>query len=231
MARMAGIPARIVTGYKGDSSNALNNYLAVKEKDAHAWVELYMNEHWVRYETTSTASHIEINTVGSENEQTNSPTQSPLAKKINLYLMYAKYQVETWILYYSNIRQKQLLQYAKNNPRFIFIFVISLIALLIITFLIITYLKRPRYSSEALSILQPLLRSLKKKGFVRKKDESLHQYFMRYEKEFPHHPMMIYTLQRIDTLYEEIVYGNYTLKKSKIELKHLVKKISRIKNC
>jgi len=231
MARMAGIPARIVTGYKGDSSNALNNYLAVKEKDAHAWVELYMNSHWVRYESTSTASHIEINTVGSEDKQTNSPTQSPLAKKINLYLMYAKYQVETWILYYSNIRQKQLLQYAKKNPRFIFILVTSLILLVIITLLLITYLKRPRYSSEALSIVQPLLRSLKKKGFVRKKNESLHQYFMRYETEFPSHYMVIHALQRVDVLYEEIVYGTYTLQKSRIELKHLVKKISKMKNC
>ncbi len=228
MARMAGIPARIVTGYKGDSSNALNNYLAVKEKDAHAWVELYMNEHWVRYETTSTASHIEINTVGSENEQTNSPTQSPLAKKINLYLMYAKYQVETWILYYSNIRQKQLLQYAKNNPRFIFIFVISLIALLIITFLIITYLKRPRYSSEALSILQPLLRSLKKKGFVRKKDESLHQYFMRYIEDNQEKKDLRIHIKEIDKIYELIVYRNLYTKELVQRLKKLIKEFHKI---
>jgi len=40
MARMAGIPARVVTGYKSDKSESLNNYLAVKEKDAHAWADL-----------------------------------------------------------------------------------------------------------------------------------------------------------------------------------------------
>ena len=115
MARMTGIPSRIVTGYKGDVSNALNNYLAVKEKNAHAWAELYINQHWVRYETTSTASHIESQQQTDEDGESVKSTKNPLVKKVNLYLMYAKYQVETWILYYSNIRQKQLYSTQKTT--------------------------------------------------------------------------------------------------------------------
>lgn len=172
MARMAGIPSRIVTGYKANLSNALNNYIAVKERDAHAWAELYIDEQWVRVETTSTASSIESESraqlnIGSDNEK-------GMLEKINLYLMYAKYQVETWILYYSHVRQLQLLAYAKDNPKFIVGFVFSLLFLLLMTFSIIAYFKRPAYSSEPLEILQPLLRRIKKEGYARGDRETLH---------------------------------------------------------
>ncbi|PHS32925.1 MAG: hypothetical protein COA92_06150 [Sulfurovum sp.] len=228
MARMTGIPSRIVTGYKGDVSNALNNYLAVKEKNAHAWAELYINQHWVRYETTSTASHIESQQQTDEDGESVKSTKNPLVKKVNLYLMYAKYQVETWILYYSNIRQKQLLQYAKDNPKFIFTFVVSLIFLVMISFLLISYFRRPTYSSEALAILQPLLQFLKKKGFVRKKSESLHQYFMHYVEENQEKIELTMIIKEIDKIYELIVYGNMNTKELLKGLKKLVKKFKKI---
>jgi len=40
MMRMAGIPARVVTGYQGGVDNG--DYLLVKQSDAHAWAEVYI---------------------------------------------------------------------------------------------------------------------------------------------------------------------------------------------
>ncbi len=215
MARMAGIPARIITGYKADKANALNNYLAVKEKDAHAWAEVYLEGTWQRIETTSTATQIDAQTQSS----LASSDESPLLKSINLYLMYAKYQVETWILYYSNLRQLQLLKYAKDNPKFIFIFVMSLLILVVISFIIIGYFKRPRARSKALAVLEPLLKSMRKKGFIRREDETLHQYFLRYLDAYPDKT----ALYDIDKYYEQIRYGGdaseETLKKLKNEVR------------
>jgi hypothetical protein len=225
MARMLGIPARIVTGYKGDISNGLNNYLAIKERDAHAWAELYIDKHWVRYETTSTASHIEAQNEDNTNTNTQNRTSNPWVKKINLYLMYTKYQVETWILYYSNIRQKQLLEYAKDNPTFIFIFLLSLLGFFLSTFLILSYLKRPKYSFEALGILQPLLHTLKKKGFVRKKEETLHQYLIRYIYENKETCRHIKCIVEIDKLYESIVYNEKNQSEELRKLKQLIKAV------
>jgi len=215
MARMAGIPSRIVTGYKADLGNSMNNYLAVKEKDAHAWAELYIDEHWVRFETTSTASSIEAESQAQQQKK----AQSQLSKTINLYLMYAKYQVETWILYYSNIRQLQLLQYAKDNPKFIFTFVMSILALILFSFLVIAYFRRPRYSSEALKLLQPLLRALKKEGYLREKEETLHQYFLRYIRNNPND----HTIADVDRYYEQITYGGDSSETSLKTLKKMVK--------
>lgn len=222
MARMAGIPARIVTGYKADKTNALNNYLAVKEKDAHAWAEVYIDDAWVRVETTSTASQIDAQT----QTQLKDAEEDSLYRSINLYLMYAKYQVETWILYYSNLRQLQLLNYAKENPKFIFIFVMSLLLLVLITLTIVTYFKRPRHSSEALGILDPLLRSLSQQGFIRKEGETLHQYFMRYLEHYPERTL----IYDIDKYYEQVSYGEDTSKETSKQLKKLVKQALKAKS-
>ena len=226
MARMAGIPGRIVTGYKADPANGLKNYLAVKEKNAHAWAELYIDEHWVRFETTLTASKFENNgEINDPDESAQSPLNS-LTKEINLYLMYAKYQVETWILYYSHIRQLQLLDYAKKNPAFIVSFVLSLISLILLTFIIIAYFKRPQYSSETLAIMQPLLKRLKKEAYLREEEETLHQYLLRYSNTYPHKSF----IREIDALYEQIIYADKSSKKKQKELKNMIKKFLKQKN-
>lgn len=57
MMRMAGIPSRVVTGYQGGVDNG--EYLLVKQSDAHAWAEVYIetgddrNGFWFRVDPTS----------------------------------------------------------------------------------------------------------------------------------------------------------------------------------
>lgn len=41
LARTAGIPARLVTGFKGGTWNAFSNNFTLRNSDAHAWCELY----------------------------------------------------------------------------------------------------------------------------------------------------------------------------------------------
>jgi len=220
MARMAGIPSRIVTGYKADKANSLKNYLAVKEKNAHAWAELYYNDHWVRVETTSTASAIDAQTAQVLGTDDALEGNRSFIENVNLYLMYVKYQIETWILYYSNIRQLQLLQYAKENPRFIFYFILSLFSLLLITFSITLYFRRPRCTHTILCILQPLLKKLKQEGYIREKDETMHQFFLRYMNDHPDKS----TIKEVDRYYETISYGGDTSDATIKQFKRMVKK-------
>lgn len=52
--RVAGIPARVVTGYQGGEKNPLGSYLIVRQSDAHAWVEAWLDERgWVRIDPTA----------------------------------------------------------------------------------------------------------------------------------------------------------------------------------
>jgi hypothetical protein len=54
LARAAGIPARVVTGYQGGEFNPLGGYLIVRQSDAHAWSEVWLaNKGWVRVDPTA----------------------------------------------------------------------------------------------------------------------------------------------------------------------------------
>ena len=55
--RSAGVPARVVTGYLGGEYNALGDYLIVRQSDAHAWTEVWLeNRGWVRVDPTNAVS-------------------------------------------------------------------------------------------------------------------------------------------------------------------------------
>ncbi|MFA6922212.1 MAG: DUF3488 and DUF4129 domain-containing transglutaminase family protein [Gallionella sp.] len=52
--RAAGIPARVVTGYQGGEYNAVGNYYIVRQSDAHAWAEVWLEGvGWQRIDPTA----------------------------------------------------------------------------------------------------------------------------------------------------------------------------------
>jgi len=53
LARAAGIPARVVTGYQGAELNPLGDYWIVRHSDAHAWVEVFIDGAWRRVDPTA----------------------------------------------------------------------------------------------------------------------------------------------------------------------------------
>lgn len=51
--RAAGVPARVVTGYQGGERNPMSDYLIVRQSDAHAWAEVWLDgQGWVRIDPT-----------------------------------------------------------------------------------------------------------------------------------------------------------------------------------
>ncbi|MBS1145075.1 MAG: hypothetical protein H6R14_2481 [Proteobacteria bacterium] len=61
--RAAGIPARVVGGYQGGEYNPLDQYLVVRQSDAHAWAEVWLDgKGWVRVDPTAAVSPDRIET-------------------------------------------------------------------------------------------------------------------------------------------------------------------------
>ncbi len=55
--RAADIPARVVTGYQGGEFNEIGNYYIVRQSDAHAWAEVWLEDQgWVRVDPTAAIS-------------------------------------------------------------------------------------------------------------------------------------------------------------------------------
>jgi transglutaminase-like putative cysteine protease len=54
MMRAAGVPARIVTGYLGGEWNPVGGYFLVRQSDAHAWTEIWLEgTGWMRIDPTT----------------------------------------------------------------------------------------------------------------------------------------------------------------------------------
>ena len=52
--RLANIPARVVAGYQGGEWNPAGEHLIVRQSDAHAWTEVWLDEKgWTRYDPTA----------------------------------------------------------------------------------------------------------------------------------------------------------------------------------
>lgn len=119
--RAAGIPARVVTGYQGGTVNPIDNYLIVRQRDAHAWAEVWLEDRgWVRIDPTSAVSPTRIRE-GIENALPQSIIDVPLGLQDNALVsrlwQRLRYTWDAmnnrwnqWILGYDNKRQSLFLR-------------------------------------------------------------------------------------------------------------------------
>ena len=55
--RAAAVPTRVVTGYQGGEINPVDGYLVVRQSDAHAWAEVWLDGRgWLRVDPTALAA-------------------------------------------------------------------------------------------------------------------------------------------------------------------------------
>ena len=69
--RAAGVPARVVSGYQGGEFNPLGGYLIVRQSDAHAWSEIWIEGRgWLRVDPTAAVApeRIERGLIGAMDE-------------------------------------------------------------------------------------------------------------------------------------------------------------------
>ena len=123
LARIVGIPARIVTGYFGGSFNYLGNFYTFKQQDAHSWVEVFLDGNWIRYDPTQFVPNENIlNTNNSFFENTNFSTESSfeITEKgigaIGLYFDYANYIWTNSFLKYDEKSRKNFINNNLSNP-------------------------------------------------------------------------------------------------------------------
>jgi hypothetical protein len=85
--RAAGVPARVVTGYQGGEFNPLGGYLIVRQSDAHAWSEIWIEGRgWLRVDPTAAVApeRIERGLIGAMGEL--EPVPGRLRDASNLWM-------------------------------------------------------------------------------------------------------------------------------------------------
>jgi len=58
--RMNGIPSRLVSGFQGGIYNSVGEFYTISSNDAHAWVEYYQDNKWIRVDPTQFVSPLRI---------------------------------------------------------------------------------------------------------------------------------------------------------------------------
>jgi transglutaminase-like putative cysteine protease len=122
--RAMGVPARVVTGYQGGELNPIDGFMTVRQSDAHAWAEAWLQGRgWVRVDPTAVVAPLRI-----ERGVTEVARQSglilPGTSISSGWLRSLRFNWEAvqngwnqWVLSYSQERQRALVELIGLAPR------------------------------------------------------------------------------------------------------------------
>lgn len=150
--RAAGIPARVVTGYQGGDFNPVGNYLIVRQRDAHAWSEVWLaNRGWVRIDPTAAVAPERVE-LGAEQAFSELFERRSTFNFNNDFLssqwLKLRYGWDTlnnswnqWVIGYGAIKQRRLLANfgIESLQEMALVMVVAIIALLIALLIIAIY--------------------------------------------------------------------------------------------
>ncbi|WP_454738892.1 transglutaminase TgpA family protein [Cupriavidus necator] len=113
--RAAGVPARVVTGYQGGEYNPIGQHYVVRQSDAHAWAEVWLDGRgWIRVDPTSAVapSRIEqgLNAAVGDEAGAWRPSQQPgWLQDLRWAYEGVVYTWQRWVLQYDHAQQARLL--------------------------------------------------------------------------------------------------------------------------
>lgn len=120
--RAAGIPARVVTGYQGGEVSPVGGYLIVRQADAHAWVEVWVDNQWRRIDPTAAVAPERIErglgaaVPAGERLPLLSRLEPSWAKSLRLHWDAVNYRWQRWVVEF-NLERQQLLWENLGMPR------------------------------------------------------------------------------------------------------------------
>jgi len=223
--RAAGIPSRIVTGYQGGEVNRVGNYLIVRQSDAHAWTEIWLEDKgWIRIDPTAAVSPDRIEK-GLDQALKDAQANFKISKRNPLFskLLYnwdnLQHNWNDLILNYDTKKQHRLMKNLglgiRNAGDMIIALVISMVLITGTYWLIAWYRERPAPVPEYEKIIKRLLRKLSRKGYKRIPSEHVFEFLerIRLQQNFQDSQ-----LDKIFVTYSKIKYSRGLQKQAVIKL-------------
>ncbi|GAA5501857.1 hypothetical protein Dxin01_01596 [Deinococcus xinjiangensis] len=225
--RAAGLPARIVGGYQGGEVNPDGGYLIVRQQDAHAWDEVWLEGRgWVRVDPTAVVAPARISTnLGTALTQPNATAPKALSNVERLRLRLDTFQNawNNWVVSYNGDQQRTLLSRLGVGGVGSVPYLLGLagvVALLLLPMLaLVRRAARPR--DPALAALHDLSERL---GLPRSAGETATAYADRAAREYPQQAAL---LHEIAALFNTLRYGPPA--QSAATLQHLRDKLRQVR--
>ena len=228
--RAAGVPARVVTGYQGGEINPIDGYMTVRQSDAHAWAEVWLDQMgWVRVDPTAAAVPLRTR----EGLAAAVPTSEAPRALIRLdapWLRTLRFNFEAlsnywnqWVLGYDIERQRTLLtRFGMPTPDWqniaLSLFWTMGLAVLLLS---LWLLRRVTHADPAQVAWLVFCKKLRRRGLARHASEGPIAYASRAAIARPQHAQAIVTIAR---LYTELRYGPQTDARRLAQLARLVQR-------
>lgn len=148
--RYVGIPARVVVGYQGGQAAPDEQSWEVRQLDAHAWTEIFLNQQWIRVDPTSIIAPQRLD-LGMQNYLSNDQSafgdeqfsnfkyqQFSALKKLRIWSDYASFQWQDKVVGFDSERQKKWMSLLgiKSNYAFGILIIAGLFAVGVIYYLV-----------------------------------------------------------------------------------------------
>lgn len=233
--RAAGIPSRVVIGYQGGKMNPLGDYMIVRQSDAHAWAEVWINNRWTRVDPTAAVSpdRVERGIQNAGLEQSKLPlllvSSSNLLK--NAAFLYDRFQNNwnQWVIGFNQKKQNDLLKLLGFENTDLSNLILLLVTCLTITGMIISWFLLTHNSVEsdrAQHYYNLFCQKLYRNGIRRKLHEGPADFEKRILKELTLTTPTKNDVAFIFTAYKNLHYGN---RQSSNLLKRYIKKIKTLR--
>ena len=169
--RYVGIPARVVTGYQGGELAPDRMSWEVRQLDAHAWTEVWIDQKWQRFDPTAMIAPQRIddgmqNLLSqdawvSANQSTWNSQHNLWVTKLRVWSDYASYQWQSKVVgYNAESQQNWLSKLGLGSVYSSVIILLGSIALLILAYIFRIYLKARQAQSPFDRAIQQLNQSL-----------------------------------------------------------------------
>lgn len=185
LARAGGIPARVVTGYQGAERNPLGNYWIVRQSDAHAWTEVWIDGRWMHYDPTAMVAPDRIeygfDAAMERRDETsgNLLADNPLLVRLAMGWDAVNAGWNRWVLSFGPETQSTMMSLAgirhPSIEHLVVMMAVSVTGLLILIGIIQRYRARPKLDS-LLAAYERLCRRTGKAARRRQPAEGPHEY-------------------------------------------------------
>ena len=234
--RIAGIPARVVGGYQGGQVNPLGNYLIVRQSDAHAWSEVWLQGRgWQRVDPTVAVAPERIEQAINPtliNDVIGAPvlfnleegTLYSVLKKLRWGVDALNASWHRWVLGYSKERQLYLMQLlhlgALHGQKLAFAMIAATGLSLLLLSLTLLYRVRSKTDPVYSTYLDFCRRVQRFRGVVRMAHEGPQDFAERVTSKFPE---LHASVAAITGLYIAIRYGRQDSKSNRRRLKRMIR--------
>jgi len=210
--RAAGIPARIVLGYQGGELNPVGGHFTVRQADAHAWTEVWLEgAGWRRVDPTAAVApeRVEVGRTGAMFDGSGAAwglmAPSEFLHKLVLTWDAMDAKWNEWVLGYGPENQNRFMEWlGMNNPgwrkmMFTLIGVVIGLTLLISLLLVLRYRPPPR--DRAAKLYE---RFVKRSGLTPATGETPRVFAVRARQESP---LPAESVHAITETYLDVRYG------------------------